>query len=64
VKPRTDAVTQALTMLQADFVAMLPHRNERRAMFSEILENMQRLVTLKLSVGTKPAAELPPEKVN
>jgi hypothetical protein len=65
VKPRILSVIQALTMLQAEFVAMLPHRNERRMRMLEIEQNLKRLVALKTSVGVKPAAELPPdEQVN
>jgi hypothetical protein len=65
VKPNILSVIQALTMLQAEFVAMHPHRNERRMRMLEIEQNLKRLVALKTSVGVKPAAELPPdEQVN
>jgi hypothetical protein len=40
VQPRIDAVVQALTMLQAEFVAMDPVRNSRRATLKTIERNL------------------------
>lgn len=57
-QPRIDAVIQALTMLQAEFVAMEPNRNRRRMIEAEIAHNLRRLVTLRMSTGSKPAKPL------
>lgn len=74
IQPRIDAVVQALTMLQAEFIAMYPDRNERRLRMADVESNLKRLVTLRVTTGTKPAWEmdapaialsaLPPAKVN
>jgi hypothetical protein len=66
VQPRIDAVIQALTMLQAEFIAMYPSRGERRKLEAEVQHNLGKLITLRTSVGgVKPAKELAtPAKVN
>lgn len=62
IQPRIDSVIEALTMLQAEFVAMYPHRGERRRIIAEVEANLPRLVTLRTSTGTKPARELAPDR--
>lgn len=74
VQPRIDGVIAALTMLQAEFIAMYPDRNERRLRLADVEKNLSRLVTLRVTTGSKPARELddadlplsqlPPGRVN
>lgn len=59
VKPNAGAVLRALTMLQAEFVAMYADRNARRAKIKEIGFNLTKLIALRLSVGVKPATVIP-----
>lgn len=61
IQPRIDAVIAATTMIQADFVAMYPNRAERRMRQIEIEQNLKRLVTLRTSMGQKPAKALAPD---
>lgn len=58
VQPRIDSVIQALTMLQAEFVAMYPARGDRRRLQAEIAANLSRLTSLHVGMGQKPAKVL------
>lgn len=58
VQPRIDSVIQALTMLQAEFVAMYPGRGDRRRLQAEIAENLARLTSLHVNMGQKAAKPL------
>ena len=58
VQPRIDSVIQATTMVQAEFIAMYPERGDRRRLMAEVEGNLPRLVTLRTSVGAKPAKVL------
>lgn len=58
VQPRIDSVIQAATMVQAEFIAMFPERGDRRRLMAEVEGNLSRLVTLRTSVGAKPAKVL------
>lgn len=46
-KPGVDAVIAALTSLQAEFIAMAPHRYARRMQIKEIERELPRLVALR-----------------
>lgn len=59
-QPRIDSVIQALTMLQAEFVAMEPTRLGRRRMLGELQHNLKRLVALRGDTAT-PAKVLKDE---
>lgn len=58
VQPRIDSVIQALTMLQAEFVAMYPARGDRRRLQAEIAANLTRLTGLHVNMGQKAAKVL------
>lgn len=65
VQPRIDSVIQALSMLQAEFIAMYPERGERRRIMAEIEGNLPRLVRLRTEVGgQKLAKPMKPDQVN
>lgn len=57
-QPRIDSVLQALTMLQAEFVAMYPARSDRRRLQAEIAANLGRLTSLHVDMGQKAAKVL------
>lgn len=64
LQPRIDSVVQALTMLQAEFIAMFPNRNERRMRMAEVETNLKRLVALRSGMSQKPAKPMAPDTVN
>ncbi len=64
LQPRIDSVIQALTMLQAEFVAMYSNRNERRMRMAEVETNLKRLVALRSGMSQKPAKMMAPDQVN
>ncbi|MBZ9986076.1 hypothetical protein LB572_03080 [Mesorhizobium sp. BH1-1-5] len=46
-QPAVDAVMAALTSIQAEFIAMAPHRYARRMQIKEIERELPRLVALR-----------------
>jgi predicted nucleic acid-binding protein len=50
-QPAVDAVTEALTSVHAEFIAMAPDRNARRAQLAVADRNLRRLVALRASLN-------------
>lgn len=50
-EPSVDAVTAALTSLQAEFIAMQPSRSVRRLQIAHCDRDLKRLVALRTSNG-------------
>lgn len=50
-QPKIDAVTAALTSLQAEFIAMQPNRNVRRLQIAHADRDLKRLVALRAGSG-------------